>query len=247
MIRRALRPMLLPGMFLVACGSGDEQLRNELVRCVEERGSVRHQLDECNEKTSAELSLIARNLEGVLAQPAGEIWPNEEAPPPLLTEDGEELPGLPVPVDDPPVTFDQVTALSFAVAEMVSEIREQQDRLEDELRSARWESRAADRLTHEELTALREAAGDIGERMSDVDALAAEVERLEEAAARREKRVERLSLELAETIRIFDSEQVHCKGCGWGFTDKFKRRLLDLHEEVLARLDELHTVEADDG
>lgn len=208
---------------------------------------MRHQLDECNEKTSAELSLIAMNLEGVLAQPAAGTEPAEEAPPPPLTEEGEELPGLPVPVSGDGITFDQVTALSVAVAEMVAEIRERQERLEGELRSARRESRAADDLTHEELTALREVAGGIGERMTEVDTLAAEIEHLEEAAARREKRVESLSLDLAEMIRTFDAEQVHCKGCGWGFTDKFKRRLLDLHTEVLTRLDELHTVEGTDG
>ena len=239
--RRPLRfrSFLVAALIAVAaCGSpAVDRLRGELVACEEARESGANELAECNEQTTENLRLIARHLESVLVG-SPEVEPPVAADPNLVEVDELQLS---VPEPEPP-TLERIEELSAAAVDLFLELHRRQENLERELAAARREARRAHETTQTDLARLQEVASGIDDRLGEGNELRSELARLE---------ADRIRLRLAasgiaDSVRIFDSERVHCRGCGWGFTDRFKRDLLAFHTELLQRLDEFPTMSEPD-
>jgi hypothetical protein len=228
----AVLPILLGALPIVsACGgAGLERARNELIACEESRESVQRDLEDCRRRTDESLDLVAERLEGIFLLNPGS---GEGSGPPPPSPDGQEL-SVPLPPPEP-ATLDRIEELSAATVEVFLELQRRQEDLESQLAAARREARAAHQATQAELAKLQETASGIDTQLGEDNDLRSELARLE---------ADRLRLRLvasgiADTVRTFDAEWVHCRGCGWGFTDRFKRELLTFHVELLRQLDEL--------
>jgi DNA repair exonuclease SbcCD ATPase subunit len=210
---------------LVGCSNRVESKTEELARCEEAKKTAVAELEICQQKTAADLAIVARNLESMLQSPEQQPGAIEGGPPvtvaisPKMDESLLKIQALtPLIV----ARFSELQTLinkRFDGQQRAVDIRDKQ--IQDQLQNIEAQT-AEQQVSAAQMGEMRERAEELkNEHRRHKEKILSQLEQLE------------------KTLEQFDSEKLNCPNCGKGFTGKFARELLSFHGQLLRDLQDL--------
>jgi|CXWL01.1.fsa_nt_gi chromosome segregation ATPase len=222
-MRHALRVGAVGGAILLACSTQDPpqliKARGDLETCTEARVTVEAQLKACYEQTASDLGIVARHLEGLLAQS------------PARDPEKADLPSISLPENLPQqrLLMEEIEQLSRALAQRLALVER---RIADRLDTAQQANKSSQEVTLAQLSELRSQLKDTQDTR----------EQLEAARANHENdlaRIRNIAREMVDQTRQYDSTRITCTKCGRGFTDRFASDLLSFHSSLIRQLESM--------